>query len=155
MIKCLWYIEEVARLQQCSWQEKESDKMDLKSMAHCKFYLHKIPHHAIMFIKGGNTMKVKIINCSDRDDSYKHLIGKIFDVINSNHMLCVINDDKCIYNVSINDTIPVHELSMKLMNMEVKHFAQTRISLTELGVLCVNAVNIIVEQTNQHKIVQM
>ena len=100
--------------------------MDLKSMAHCKFYLHKIPHHAIMFIKGGNTMKVKIINCSDRDDSYKHLIGKIFDVINSNHMLCVINDDKCIYNVSINDTIPVHDIKYEVDEYGSKTFCPNK-----------------------------
>ena len=71
-------------------------------------------------------MKVKIINCSDRADSYKHLIGKILDVINSNHMLCVINDDKCIYNVSINDTIPVNEIKYEVDEYGSKTFCQNK-----------------------------
>ena len=57
-------------------------------------------------------MKVKIVKCSDRENSYGHLVGKVFEVNNSNHMLCVIVDGNCIYNISNKDTIPVSEINI-------------------------------------------
>ena len=59
-------------------------------------------------------MKVKIVKCSDRENSYGHLVGKVFEVHNSNHMLCVIVDGNCVYNVSNKDTIPVNEIKYEL-----------------------------------------
>lgn len=55
-------------------------------------------------------MKVKIIKCSDRENSYGHLVGKVFKVNNSNHMLCVIVDGNYVYNISSKDTVPVSEI---------------------------------------------
>lgn len=49
-------------------------------------------------------MKVKIVKCSDRENSYGHLVGKVVEVNNSNHIV----DGNCVYNISNKDTIPVN-----------------------------------------------